>query len=117
MNKYRNRKTGGFDSKGEKDRYKELQLMERAGQIRDLRRQVKFVLIPTQREPPTVGPRGGLIPGALIERECYYRADFCYYKEPSGEYVVEDHKGYQTPEYKIKRKLLLERYGIRIYET
>ena len=117
MNKYRNRKTGGFDSAKEARRYQELQLMERAGKIRDLKRQVKFVLIDTQREPPTVGPRGGLIPGALIERECYYRADFVYYKEPSGELVVEDCKGVRTKEYLIKRKLLLQRYGIKIYET
>ena len=117
MNKYRNKKVAGFDSKGEKDRYQELQLMERAGEIRDLRRQVKFVLIPTQREPPTIGPRGALKPGPVIERECSYYADFVYYKELSGELVVEDHKGVRTKEYVIKRKLMLQRYGVKIYET
>lgn len=115
-NKYRNQKTNGFDSRKEADRYYELQLLERAGEIKDLRRQVKFILTPTQREPPVVGPRGGLTPGALIERESFYRADFTYYTK-DGEYVVEDCKGMRTREYILKRKILLDKYGIRIKET
>lgn len=90
--------------------------MERAGEIKDLKRQVKFVLIPTIREPPTIGPRGGVINGDIIERECYYRADFTYYTK-SGEFVVEDVKGCKTKDYIIKRKLMLYLKGIRIKET
>lgn len=115
-NKFRNQKTNGFDSRKEANRYYELRLLEKAGEIKDLRRQVKFILTPTQREPPVVGPRGGLIPGALIERESFYRADFTYYTK-DGEYVVEDCKGMRTREYILKRKFMLDKYGIRIKET
>lgn len=94
-----------FDSKKEANRYKELRLLEKAGEIYDLRRQVKFKLIPTQRDEVT---------GEVVERECSYKADFVY--EKAGETVVEDVKGFRTKEYIIKRKLLLYQYGIRIKE-
>lgn len=104
-----------FDSRKEYRRWCSLRLLERAGAITGLRRQVKYVLIPAQYGPPTVGPRGGVKRGPLLERECAYIADFVYQKD--GETVVEDVKGVRTPEYVMKRKLLLERYGIRILET
>lgn len=94
-----------FDSKKEANRYKELRLLEKAGGIKDLRTQVKFKLIPEQRDEAT---------GKVIERECSYKADFVY--EEDGKTVVEDVKGYRTKEYIIKRKLLLWQYGIRIRE-
>ena len=93
-----------FDSKKEYRRWRDLQLLERAGMITDLRRQVKFVLIPAQR-----------VGGKVVERECSYIADFVYTAD--GKTVVEDCKGFRTDTYKIKRKLMLERYGIRILET
>ena len=68
-------------------------------------RQVKFVLIPSQRDEN----------GKVIERECSYKADFKY--EEDGKTVVEDVKGFRTKEYIIKRKLLLYQYGIRIREV
>lgn len=95
-----------FDSKKEANRYKELRLLEKAGAIKDLRMQVKFTLIPAQRDEAT---------GKVIERECSYKADFVY--EEEGETVVEDVKGFRTKEYVIKRKLMLWRYGIRIREV
>lgn len=104
-----------FDSQKEAKRFQELYLLERAGKIKDLRRQVKFVLIPAQYEPDTVGVRGGKIRGKLIERECSYKADFVYIE--NGKQVVEDTKGYKTPEYKIKKKLMLSVHGIRIKES
>lgn len=117
-NKYNNKKAEAdglvFDSVRERNRYLELKLMERAGDISDLRRQVKFTLIDTQREPDTQGPRGGIKRGKVIEKETAYIADFVYTE--NGETVVEDAKGVKTPEYIIKRKLMLERYGIRIKE-
>jgi hypothetical protein len=117
-NKYNNKKAEAdglvFDSVRERNRYLELKLMERAGDISDLRRQVKFTLIDTQREPDTQGPRGGIKRGKVIEKETAYIADFVY--TANGETVVEDAKGVKTPEYIIKRKLMLERYGIRIKE-
>ena len=105
-----------YDSKKEARRAAFLETLEQAGAIKDLRRQVKFVLIPTQREPDTFGARGGRKPGKVIERECYYLADFVYIDNQTGETVIEDTKGVRTKEYIIKRKLMLERFGIRIKE-
>ena len=83
-----------FDSKKEYERYCELRLLEKAGEIQNLQRQVKYTLIPEQREPDTIGPRGGVKKGKLIERECSYLADFVYTE--NGEEVVEDVKGFRT---------------------
>lgn len=109
-----------FDSKKEAKRYKELRLLERAGAISELRTQVKFVLIPAQREPDTVGVRGGKKPGKLIERECAYIADFVYIESATGRKMVEDVKGYRRGTaydvFTIKRKLMLYVYGIQIKE-
>lgn len=119
-NKYQNKKVTingvKFDSKKEARRWQELKLLEKAGHIRNLQRQVKFVLIPAQREPDTVGARGGRIKGKLLEREVAYYADFVYYVEGSEKPVVEDTKGIRTPEYIIKRKMMLYFHGIRIKE-
>lgn len=103
-----------FASKKEADRYMVLKNLEAKGKITDLKTQVKFVLIPAQREPDTVGVRGGKVKGKLIERELSYVADFVYYRD--GEMIVEDTKGMRTPEYIIKRKVLLYMTGIRIRE-
>ena len=104
-----------FDSQKEARRYTQLKLLERAGEISDLRRQVKFVLIPAQREPDTVGKRGGRIKGKLIEREVAYIADFVYIE--NGELIVEDAKGFRTKEYIVKRKLMLYIHNIRVKEV
>lgn len=117
--KYRNVKTNGSDSKKEEKRKQELQMLERAGKIQDLQYQVEFELIPVQREPDIVGPRGGVKRGKCIEHACKYVADFVYVQ--NGEKVVEDVKGYRDGSayaiFKIKRKLMLWRYGIRVKET
>lgn len=119
-NKYKNEKVtvGGveFDSKKEARRFQELLLLQLAGKITDLQRQVKFILIPAQREPDIIGPKGGRKPGKLLERECAYLADFVYIDKATGEKIVEDTKGIRTPEYIIKRKLMLWIYKIRIKE-
>lgn len=106
-----------FDSKKEARRYQELKLLERTGEIMDLQRQVKFVLIPTQREPDTIGSRGGVHKGKVIEKECAYVADFMYFDVNTDECVVEDTKGFKTTDYIIKRKLMLHVHGIRIKEV
>ena len=93
-----------FDSIKEARRWQELKWFERAGEIRDLQRQVKFELIPKQDG----------------ERACNYIADFTYYERNwNGEwlYVVEDCKGMRVEPYKIKRKLMLYLKNIRIRET
>lgn len=110
MSKYNSKKTvvdgQKFDSKKEARRYQELLLLEKAGVIKDLRMQVKFTLIPAQRDEAT---------GKVVERECSYKADFVY--DEDGKTVVEDVKGFRTKEYIIKRKLMMWRYGIRIREV
>lgn len=119
MRKYRNKKITidgmTFDSKKEYKRYCELLLLERAGEITELRRQVKCVLIPSQYEPDTIGKRGGVKRGKLLEREIAYVADFTYVQ--NGKLVVEDTKGFRTPDYIMKRKMMLYFHNIRIKET
>lgn len=119
-NKYNNKKVeiDGiiFDSKKEAKRYSELMLMQKAGEISELRRQVKYVLIPQQRMPDTIGPRGGIKRGVVLEKECAYIADFVYFDNQLGRYIVEDTKGFRTDAYIIKRKLMLKVHNIRIHE-
>ena len=106
--KYHNIKTvingERFDSKKEAARWQELLLLQRAGKISRLNRQVTYQLIPSQ-----------YINGKCVERACNYVAGFVYWQ--NGKLVVEDTKGKKTPEYVVKRKLLLYTYGIRIRET
>ena len=120
MSKYRSRKVVydgiTFDSKKEAKRWQELNFKQKLGVISDLQRQVKYVLIPAQREPNRTGSRGGKIKGKLLERECSYKADFVYHDNLTDKTVVEDAKGYRTKDYVIKRKLMLERYNIQIKE-
>lgn len=111
--KYYNRKVTidgeTFDSVKEARRYQELKLLQRAGQIGNLTRQVPFELIPAQR-----------IDGKVVERACNYVADFVYMeKTKTGEWVgvVEDTKGFKTKDYIIKRKIMLHVHGIRIREV
>lgn len=117
--KYGNRKVryqgAVYDSRKEARRAAELSLLEKAGKITDLQTQVKFVLIPTQREQDTVGKRGGIKKGKVIEKECAYYADFVY-TDGNGRRIVEDTKGLRTTEYIIKRKLMLYVHGIKITE-
>lgn len=109
-----------YDSKKEYNRHMDLLILEKAGEIKDLKRQVKFVLIPAQREPDRVGARGGKIQGKVIERECAYVADYMYTDVKTGEQVVEDVKGYKGGGaydlFTIKRKMMLYFYGIKIKE-
>ena len=112
MNKYGAKKTTlpdgqRFDSHREAHRYCELRMLEKAKRIEDIKRQVKYVLIPAQRDKT----------GKLLEREVAYIADFVYYDLGLGQEVVEDCKGFRTTDYKIKRKLMLWVHGIRIVET
>ena len=105
-----------FDSQREVLRYKELSFLMSQDIISELQHQVKYLLIPAQREPGTYGPRGGFKPGKLLENECSYVADFVYRINETGEIVVEDTKGFKTKDYIIKRKLMLFVYGIKIKE-
>lgn len=117
--KYRNRKIERdgmtFDSKKEYNRWVELSLMEKAGEISELQRQVKLTLIPPQREPDIIGKRGGVKKGKLLEHEVSYIADFVY-RDRDGKWIVEDTKGFRTKDYVLKRKMLLFLWGIKITE-
>lgn len=108
--KFGNKKTAFdgkiFDSMKEATRYRELLVLQGAGRIKDLDRQVKFTLLPNQTDSN----------GKTIERAVNYYADFVYTDTDTGKQVVEDVKGIRTAEYIIKRKLMLSRYGIKIIE-
>ena len=123
MNKYHNRKvttSDGIqhDSQKEARRWCELRLLERAGKITDLQRQVEFELIPAQYESyERYSKKGGKLADGmrLVERKCSYVADFVYIE--NGVKVVEDTKGVKTKDYIIKRKLLLYVHHVRIKEV
>lgn len=92
-----------FDSKREADRYLVLKGMEEDRLIEDLRRQVRYELVPA------------FDVGGRHYRPIYYVADFVYVED--GEEVVEDVKGMVTDVYKLKSKLFARRYGKAIKET
>ena len=102
MSKYNNKKVvvDGilFDSKREADRYCELKLLERAGKIKDLQLQYRFVLQPSFR-------KNGKTVGAIT-----YVADFVYLDLERLRNVVEDAKGYKTEGYKLKKKMFEYKY-------
>lgn len=93
-----------FDSKREAARYGELKLLERAGKIRDLQRQVRVELVPPFN-----------CDGKHF-RGIYYVVDFTY-TDSEGSEVWEDVKGMKTPVYLLKRKLVAYRYRKIIKET
>ena len=103
--KYRNRPTEfrgeTFDSRREARRYQDLLLLQAAGEISNLRRQVKYELI-----PKTEYFRAG-----------HYVADFVYTDNRTGKEVAEDSKGFRTPEYRWKKKMMYAVHGILIFES
>jgi hypothetical protein len=94
---------GWFDSEAELTRWKELLLLEKAGQIQDLKRQVIFTLAPKYKF------------GKRWRPPLRFKADFVYIE--AGKEVVEDKKGEPTRAYKIKRHLMATVHGITIRET
>lgn len=92
-----------FDSRKEADRYLVLKGMEDDGAIEDLRRQVRYELVPAFD-----------VDGRHY-RPVYYVADFVYVED--GKTVVEDVKGMRTDVYRLKSKLFARRYGVSIRET
>lgn len=88
-----------FDSKHEASRYRELRLLEQAGEISNLCLQVPFELIAKSKY------------GTAIR----YYADFVY-NDSYGRLIVEDAKGVKTPVYRLKKRMMAEKYGIEIKE-
>ena len=100
QNKYKNKKTiiDGieFDSKAEAKRFCELRLLEKARKIKDLTLQPCFILQPSFKK------------NGKTYRKIEYIADFQY--EENGKIIIEDVKGMETKEFKIKRKLFEYKY-------
>lgn len=91
---------GRFDSKREHQRFHILRMMEKAGHIQGLKRQVPYEL------------------NVNGEHICKYIADFTYMDMTEGKgFVTEDCKGFRTPEYKLKAKLFKAIFGREILET
>lgn len=88
-----------FDSRAEARRYRELKLLQRAGEIKDLELQPSFLLIERFKY------RG------KTYRDTRYIADFAYTEVKTGLQVVEDVKGVETEVFRLKKKLFLKRYG------
>lgn len=123
MSKYNSRTAVTMDgikhaSEREALRWTHLNLLQRAGVISDLQRQVSFELIPAQWESyERYGKKGKRLKDGkrCVERSVVYVADFVYMHD--GKQVVEDAKGVRTADYVIKRKLMLYLKGIKILET
>lgn len=94
-----------FDSRKEADRYLVLKGMEEDGSIEDLRRQVRYELVPS------------FDVDSKHYRPVFYVADFVYVDKETGKEVIEDVKGVRTDVYKLKSKLFARRYGMSIKET
>lgn len=117
-----------FDSHKEAQRWEQLLLLQKAGKIVELQRQVEFELLPAQYEEYETGElfKKGALKGQpkvkrlCVERPCVYVADFTYYTE-DGEYVAEDTKGYKGGTaydiFVIKRKLMRLIHGIKVREV
>lgn len=93
---------GNFDSKNEFNRFLYLKDLENKGIIKDLKRQVPYILIPAQKKN-----------GKVLYRECSYISDFEYTLQ-NGEHIVEDVKGLILPVFKLKQKLMYWLYGIEV---
>lgn len=94
-----------FDSKSEARRWQELQLLERAGEIQNLSRQVPYDL----RAWATKGAKGDVVGRIVI--------DFEYYDVRAAAWIVEDRKGCVTPLWRWKAKHFKAQYGRTILET
>lgn len=96
-----------YRSQRERDRHQDLLLMERGGAVRNLRREVPYVLAPGVKVQGRNRP------------PLRYIADFVYERTKEGGWitVVEDSKGARTTVYAVKRHLMMAVHGIEILET
>ena len=100
-----------YDSKYEALRHNFLKLMEKAGEISNLRYHVKFELIPaiTKEEIVHLKTKDKIVT-KTVQTARYYEADFVYINK-NGEEVVEDFKGQETELFKFKAALFRYKYG------
>ena len=133
---------GDFDSKGEWERWLFLKEAQKKGQISDLRRQVKYTLIPTQYRTEIVHLKTkDKVVQRVAEREITYTADFVYEKPTGREVrvevysghgdefkvgnmmrdetalVVEDFKGFPNDRWPLKKAMMLYFHGVAIREV
>lgn len=103
-----------YDSRNEARRHAFLKLMERAGEITNLRYHVKFELIPqiTKEEIVHLKTKDKVVT-KVAQSARYYEADFVYTNK-KGEEIVEDFKGQETDLFKFKAALFFYRYGKQI---
>ena len=94
-----------FDSKAEARRYGQLIMLERAGHISQLERQITFVLA------------DAVILNGRKKPALRYVADFKYYDFKKLDFVVEDVKGVITPLFRVKQHLMKSRHGIDVVVT
>lgn len=97
--KYGAKRHNGYASKREANVAAQLQALQRGRQIKDLKEQVAFELLPADGR----------------ERAVRYIADFTYF-DKDGKWIVVDVKGFRTPVYKLKKRMMWHLRGIRIQE-
>lgn len=107
---------GKFDSTHEFNVFLNLLDKQERGLITDLHRQVEYELIPAQYEKAIkhLKKRDKEVE-VCVEQKCSYKADFTY--EENGVLHVVDAKGMKTEAYRLKKKLMLWRHGIKIEEA
>lgn len=88
-----------FDSKSECNRYRQLKVLERTGEIAGLKLQPSYLL--------QEGFQGN---NGKSYRPIYYRGDFRYLEKSTGHIVVEDVKGVETQVFRLKEKMFRKRY-------
>ena len=95
-----------FASKKEAKRGKELRLLQKAGEITELKEQVKFTLVPRQDDKS----------GKCIFRAVTYTLDY-QYRDRDGVMRYEDVKGYANDRWPMKRALMLWIHDILVEEV
>lgn len=108
-----------FDSLREATYYRILKQREARGEISNLRRQVKYEVIPTiwrEEEVYLKRKKETRTIRKCVQRSVHYVADFVY-TDSDGKEVVVDVKGYRTRDYTLKKKMMLAFNGIKISEV
>ena len=99
--RHANKRTNGYASKAEYNHAINLHALQKAGEIKDLKEQVSYELIPKDE----------------LGRAIRYVADFAYWDIRRGKHVVQDVKGFRTDVYKLKRRLMWKVHGIIVEEV
>lgn len=94
-----NTPSGLFDSRLEYKEFLDLNLLLKAGKISNLQRQVRIKL------------------GKSEKCKVHYIADFVYFDNEKSVWVIHDTKGFETPEFKLKLKWLLDTYKGFIFKV